>query len=76
MALTPDRLVVVPERIDPPLSPLVKSDEPEVPLEPILELNADGPGITAPGSEPITPRSKRVGVTDPNRSAADAGELI
>lgn len=72
MALTPERLVVGPERIAPP-APLVTSDEPEVPLGPILE--GVDPGLTAPGADPMTPRSETVGVTDPNRSAPGAGGL-
>lgn len=73
MALRPERLVTEPERIEPLVPPTVTTDELEVPVGPILE--ADEPGATVPGCDPITPRSEMLGVTDPNRSAVDAGEF-
>ena len=75
MALTPERSVMGPERIELPVPPTVMSEEPEVPLGPIREPSVEEAGITVPGSDPITPRSETVGVTDPKRSTADSGEF-
>jgi len=71
MAFAPERLVMAPERIEPLV--LSTGEEREVPLGPILE-DAE-PGLTAPGCDPITPRSETVGVTVANRSAVDPCEF-